>query len=97
MEEQAAGDIPNGYIITLYDDAKFDAHIHALEAVIDAENSRTSSGAVADSAPQLFSQIGYTGNDLHLYSGIFSQAVLRWIRTREEVKGVEQDVNAGKY
>jgi hypothetical protein len=99
MPEQGCGDIiPNRYTITLYEDAKFEAHIQALAGLIDVENSRAAAGAMKGTEHSLVSRIDLTNTRLPLfYSGKFSQAVLRWIRTREEVKGVERDVCAGSH
>jgi hypothetical protein len=81
------------YMITLHDDADFGVHIQELEKVISVENARVSDGVRGDSKAALVSYFRcevFKNNGLPFYSGTFSNAVLRWIRAREEVKLVEQ-------
>jgi hypothetical protein len=85
----------NVYVITLHDDADYGAHIQELEKVISIENARVASG---NSETTLISNVDFeifVEAGLPRYSGTFSKPVLRWIRARQEVKRVEQDVNAG--
>jgi|SRR5882762_9552578 len=84
-------EVPNLYLITLYDDADYYAHIRELQRVISVENACVSNG---DSETTLFSSVDFEifiEAGLLQYSGTFSRPVLRWIRARQDVKGVQRD------
>lgn len=92
--------VPNIQIVKLYDDARADAHLSALQAIISVENSRASAGKAKRPTTPLISRIRFRhleGGGLHWYSGTFSPAVVRWIRAREDVIAVEEDMYAGVF
>jgi hypothetical protein len=83
--------IASVYVITVHDDANYSAHIQELQKVINIENARVSNG---DSETTVFSNVDFeifVEAGIPRYSGTFSKPVLRWIRTRQEVKGVQQE------
>jgi hypothetical protein len=86
---------PDVYVITLHDDADYSAHIQELEKVISVENARVANG---NSETTLISYVDFEifkEARLPFYSGTFSKPVLRWIRARQEVKGIKQDAHTG--
>ena len=86
-------EVPNLYLITLHDEADYCGHIQELEKVIFVENARVTRG---DSETTLVSSIDveiFVEAGFPQYNGTFSKPVLRWIRARQDVKGVQRDVN----
>lgn len=84
----------NIYVITLHDDADYNAHIRGLKRVISVENARVANG---DSESTWISHVDsdiFVEAGLPMYSGTFGKPVLRWIRARQDVKRVEVDANS---
>ena len=79
------------FVITLYDDADYSAHIEELQKVIRVENARVATGESETTAVSYVDFKIFMESGRPLYTGSFSKPVLRWIRAREEVKRVEED------
>ncbi|KAJ6630690.1 hypothetical protein B0H10DRAFT_1938865 [Mycena sp. CBHHK59/15] len=93
--------VPNQFIVTLHASADFDAHVSALQRVIDAANN---SDRDSEESQLVVSQITLNAKDamgLPLYGGIFilSCTVIITVNVRIEGRNVDSQwmLSSGSY